>query len=77
MDSLLEDAEVTKYEKQERFKEHYRPATLCPEGIPDNLAAGINELRRQLNLLEITFASLEENENIEAEKYVMYLTLLD
>jgi hypothetical protein len=77
MDLTLLDDETTKYDKQERFKRQHRSATPCPEGIPDNLTNGINELRRRLNLLRITFASLEDNKDIKAEKYVMYLALLD
>jgi hypothetical protein len=68
IDSLLSDAEVTKYDKQEQFKREHRSATLCPEGTSNKLADRTNELCRQLNLLEITFASVKDNPNIKLEK---------
>jgi hypothetical protein len=76
MDSPASDAEVTKYEKQGQFEEKHCPATLYPE-VLQTLKKEINELRRQLNKLEVTFASLKDNENIKNEKYLQYLGLLN
>jgi hypothetical protein len=76
MDVSTPDDEVTKYEKQEQFKLQHRPATPCPKRFP-TLDDKINELRRQLNKPEITFASIKDNIHIELEKYYQYVDLLD
>jgi hypothetical protein len=86
MDLSVPDTETTKYEKQERFKQRHRAATPCPEGPrtttesrvnPTYLDDKINELRRQLNKPEITFASPKNNVCIELEKYSQYVDLLE
>jgi hypothetical protein len=71
MDSPVSDTEVTKYEKQEQFREEHRPATPYPQE-PQTIDDKINDLRRQLNLPEITFASPADNPNIGLDKLAQW-----
>jgi hypothetical protein len=88
LDTVTSDDEktTTKHEKQERFKREHRSATPCPEEFrttrksrvnPTYLDDKINELRRQLNKPEITFASPQDNIRIEFDKYDHYMELLE
>jgi hypothetical protein len=74
MDSPATDAEVTKHEKQERFKNRHRPDTPCPDETW-TIDEEINDLRQRLNLPSITFASIQENPRIEEEKKEQYFNL--
>jgi hypothetical protein len=71
IDSPVSDKDLTKHEKQDRFKAQHRLNTLLPkiEDFQDCLNEKIYDLRQLLNKEEIHFASLEDNPRIIAEKY--------